>query len=114
MNKVTPEFDTSAHSSWGRSVRTEDPPWYQRQRAAAGALLCRGGRCSPCGRWRLFGGCRGTSGADTGVEKRKDTHSQPTKTTYITTVLITPQHLKTYVVKNFRENPDQVSDIRWG
>ncbi|KAK5912472.1 hypothetical protein CesoFtcFv8_002342 [Champsocephalus esox] len=41
------------------------------------ASLCCGGRCSQSGRWRLFGGCRGNSGADTGGKNSKHKHSRP-------------------------------------
>lgn len=52
--------------------------------AVAGApLRCRG-RCSRGGRWRLCGGCRGTSGADAGGERRTD--SQPLEEHAKTTV----------------------------
>lgn len=53
-------------------------------RVVAGApLRCRG-CCSQCGRWRLCGGCRGTSGADAGGEDRTD--SEPIKEHAKTTV----------------------------
>lgn len=64
------------------------PGWYHRRSAATEASLCCGGRCSQSGRWRLFGGCRGISGADTGEETRKryDTQS-PAKNSSKTKVL---------------------------
>lgn len=75
---VSPRAKHLPTAAGGAVFGPEDPPWYHRQSAAAGASLCCGGRCSLSGRWRLFGGCRGTSGADTGGKERKDTHSDPT------------------------------------
>ncbi len=111
-----PTFPGATHlppAAGGAVFSREDPPRYHRQSAAATASLCCGGRCSQSGRWRLFGGCRGTSGADTGGGRRGKIHTQsPQKTSSKTTVLIMLQQLRSEIDNISEGNPARVSDIR--